>query len=998
MQQNQSYRYDAFISYRHTEPDKTIAETLHRMLETFKVPRSLVKKGCPKRVSRVFRDRDELPTSSNLADNISEALANSEYLIVICSPRTAQSQWVMKEIETFSKLHGQERILALLIEGEPNESFPEPLRFARRQVACEDGSVREVVEEVEPLAADIRADSLRQMKKKLKVEILRLLAPILNCRFDDLRQRHRERAIKRILSLSISLSLFFMAFGSFSAWQALQIRQKSVLLEQQVQKTLEGQSLYMANLSAQLLEEGDRRRAVMVAREALPEDLDNPERPYVEEAEYALSQALHVYDTNSWFVPDIALKNDNIVNFIKLSPDGKTAVTSAQDGYLYVWDTRYGDLLHKHYIGDKYLEKDNLRFIDDKTIICMASNRLICLDIDAMEPKWQYDGSIAYFALSSDSGGVAAGDSENLALLDAGTGEVLFKYPIEDCLEGEGLMTVTSLDWDPEDRYLCLGTNTGQALLFDTQNHRFLGDFRVHNQQITDVAVSDGILAVASIDYSLETLNLLSKGKGMLDVFDFSGNRLIERQFDYSSIGKLDFSPYDKNLLVFTESEKLNVLDISQDELLYTFIHGGNVSDYIIWDGFVVSSSYDGTVRFWVMDDIGWEYFAGRIELSQGIGNLAITSGVMAVSYDYSNKAIILRELQNEDMIKLSGHNDSIDECCFSPDGSKLLSYTYDSGQIAVWNWETKALAGMIETGCDLTLARFTDNGKKIFAAAQDGTLLVYDARTMERLDSRTIGYGVTSKLISSDGSLCVVNASDGVRIIRTADLSTVAKMDDAYFEAAQFYDQNSKVILTAAYGETKIFSVESGEELFTFPEEGIKHIAAGGKGQLLAAIYPDNSIHLLDSRTFEERRIINDFDIAASRVMFDADGRYLFVSMDDFSLRCYEAESGKFVDALKGMSQIVAKIVFDDSRTFLITLGEGSEAIIWRWENRKKLGCVDYLLEVSPDFKTLIGSSNKDLLLIPFYDTRTLAEKAEKQLAGRTLSDEDRANLFISR
>ena len=71
------------------------------------------------------------------------------------------------------------------------------------------------------------------------------------------------------------------------------------------------------------------------------------------------------------------------------------------------------------------------------------------------------------------------------------------------------------------------------------------------------------------------------------------------------------------------------------DELLYTFISGGNVSDYIIWDGFVVSSSYDGSIRFWVMDGIGWEYFLGRVELSQGVNNFMISSGVIAASKEY---------------------------------------------------------------------------------------------------------------------------------------------------------------------------------------------------------------------------------------------------------------------------------------------------------------------------------------------------------------------------
>jgi len=43
-----------------------------------------------------------------------------------------------------------------------------------------------------------------------------------------------------------------------------------------------------------------------------------------------------------------------------------------------------------------------------------------------------------------------------------------------------------------------------------------------------------------------------------------------------------------------------------------------------------------------------------------------------------------------------------------------------------------------------------------------------------------------------------------------------------------------------------------------------------------------------------------------------------------------------------------------------------------------------------------LVSFKLKDLILIPLYDTRMLVQQAEKQLAGRTLSDKDREDLFI--
>ena len=123
--QEKEYMYDAFISYRHTPLDIYMAEKLHTMLEHFKLPKFADKSAIEKtRIERVFRDKDELPVSDNLSESIREALEKSRYLIVICSKNTPESKWVEREIELFSQMHGRDKILAVLIEGEPEEAFP----------------------------------------------------------------------------------------------------------------------------------------------------------------------------------------------------------------------------------------------------------------------------------------------------------------------------------------------------------------------------------------------------------------------------------------------------------------------------------------------------------------------------------------------------------------------------------------------------------------------------------------------------------------------------------------------------------------------------------------------------------------------------------------------------------------------------------------------------------------------------------------------------------
>src|SRR5262245_37370164 len=121
------FLYDAFISYRHVERDRKWAEWLIDALERYRVPKALQDRGYPARLRKIFRDEDEAPASADLSDEIKKALKASRFLIVVCSPYTPRSQWVEREIAIFHELGRADRVLALLTEGEPNDSFPAAL-------------------------------------------------------------------------------------------------------------------------------------------------------------------------------------------------------------------------------------------------------------------------------------------------------------------------------------------------------------------------------------------------------------------------------------------------------------------------------------------------------------------------------------------------------------------------------------------------------------------------------------------------------------------------------------------------------------------------------------------------------------------------------------------------------------------------------------------------------------------------------------------------------
>lgn len=199
-------KYCAFISYRHQSPDDAIAKALHTAIETYGVPASIRKKTGRKKLGRVFRDQEELPLSANLSKDIETALDHSDWFIAICSPRYLESRWCLRELEYFIQQNGRERVLTVLVEGEPEASFPEVLR-----VSVDEAGNRT---EVEPLAANLRGND---WKKKLKDEKLRLLAPMLSVTYDELKRRERQRAIRRTVTVSAAVLVAAAGLGVFLA-------------------------------------------------------------------------------------------------------------------------------------------------------------------------------------------------------------------------------------------------------------------------------------------------------------------------------------------------------------------------------------------------------------------------------------------------------------------------------------------------------------------------------------------------------------------------------------------------------------------------------------------------------------------------------------------------------------------------------------------------------------------------------------------------------------
>ncbi len=337
-------KYDAFISYRHAELDSFVAENIHRRLEKFRLPKSVIKKyGITKtRIERVFRDVEELPLTDNLSDPINNALSNTDYLIVIATPRYLQSRWCLQEITTFLETHDREHVLTVLAEGEPYESFPEILTYEDVTRTDVNGTTTVIREEREPLAADSRGNDKKEILKTMDTVVTKLCATMFGLNYDDLKQRRREQRLKRIALLASLVGIFVLGFAIFATSSLLKIRKQNEIITEQYAELENKYASSMAMASDTLLGEGRRLDALYVARSVLP---DSSENGYNTDALYALNNALNEYGSPGSYFPVRTFDCTTTIDDYRLSANGSLLAASDLTGNITVFDTSTGEIL-----------------------------------------------------------------------------------------------------------------------------------------------------------------------------------------------------------------------------------------------------------------------------------------------------------------------------------------------------------------------------------------------------------------------------------------------------------------------------------------------------------------------------------------------------------------------------------------------------------------------------------------------------------------------------
>jgi TIR domain len=209
------YQYYAFISY--SRKDEYWAKWLHKKLERYKLP-SIIRKEyegqVPDKIRPVFLDKTDIGLGS-LKTNLTKELADSRYLIVICSPDAAQSEWVNTEVEHFISMGREDMIVPFIVAGSP---VPEGAA-----VQCYPLSLSKLI-----LGASVA--ELGKEKAFIKT-----VSRLLGLRFDELwnrteRERKRHFITKVTFAVVLLVSVLFFGYKFYDNYLQKKEARKNAII------------------------------------------------------------------------------------------------------------------------------------------------------------------------------------------------------------------------------------------------------------------------------------------------------------------------------------------------------------------------------------------------------------------------------------------------------------------------------------------------------------------------------------------------------------------------------------------------------------------------------------------------------------------------------------------------------------------------------------------------------------------------------------------------
>ena len=342
----------------------------------------------------------------------------------------------------------------------------------------------------------------------------------------------------------------------------------------------------------------------------------------------------------------------------------------------------------------------------------------------------------------------------------------------------------------------------------------------------------------------------------------------------------------------------------------------------------------------------------------------------------------------------LQGHTKLVLGCAVSADGAFIVSASWDK-TLKVWD----ARSGEAR----LTLQGHTDgvrgcavspDGAFIVSASNDETLKVWDARTGEaRLTLQGHTAAVFGCAVSPDGAFIVSASEDKTLKVwdaRSGQVRLTLQGHTVGVYGGCAVSPDGAFIVSASWDKTlKVWDARSGEARLTLQGHTaeVRGCAVSADGAFIVSASGDNTLKVWDARTGEARLTLQGHTYAVNGCAVSPDGAFIVSASNDETLKVWDARSGQARLTLQGHTSPVDGCAVSPDGAFIVSASSDNTLKVWdtrTGEARLTLqghtgwvsGCA-----VSPDGAFIVSTSEDNTLKV--WDARS--GQARLTLQGHT-------------
>ena len=893
------FKYRGFISYSYKDKDWGV--WLHKALEKYPIHKKLVGVETaigktPKRLGRIFRDEDELGSVHDLGKKVETALKGSDTLIVICSPNSANSEWVNNEINYFKSLNRTTRVLALIVDGTPHSGDPETECFPEALKSNPVGSP------ANPLAVDVR-------KYGKDDSVIRLVSGILEIDYDDLKQRdeQRRREDLRKAQALFAGGLVLLASALGAGYLALQgfatlAHKNSDIIAREAKAIFEN------------VGQGDMTTSLLMALQADPlANRDPVRRHFAPKTGYAIALARMVGAQTHNRMSLVLKGHLRKVTSVAYAPGGKTLITGSEDGHTIIWDASTGEALTllKSDIGPvtsvayapdgKTLATGFERWDTGTYHGVNTSNVVIIWDAKTGKRLTELKGHIGpvtSVAYAPDGKTLVTGSRDNTAIIwDAKTGVAL------TTLTGH-TNAVYSVSYAPDGKTLVTGSRDETAIIWDAKTGKALTTLTGHTRDIRSVAYAPDSKTL--VTGSSDNTAIIWDAK--------TGKALTTLEGHIRDVNSVSYAPDGKTLATGAGSR-----------------FGSSPGDIaIIWDA--KTGKALATLK-------------GHAE---GVNSVAYSpDGKRLVTGSDDKLAKIWDASTGRALTTLKGHTEGVNSVAYSPDGKRLLTGS-DDKLAKIWDTSTgEALTSLTGHRAHVKSVSYAPDGQTLVTTdGWDDTAVIWDANTGEALTILTKQTAFFERSFSSvayapDGKTLVAGSdryaviwdtkTGGEPLTRLKVTHSGPVHNDEVTSVA--YAPDGKTLVTGSMDRTAIIWDVRTEEALTTLKGHINDVISvsyAPDGQTLVTGSGDRTAIIWDAKTGEALTKLTGHTGSFWSVAYAPDGKTLVTGSTDDTAIIWDVRTGEALNTLIGHKGDVRSVVYSPDGKTLVT-GSGDDTVkIW--------------------------------------------------------------------